>query len=97
MTLPTPEEIKAAQEEIRRDGPMASATMELTRLVMADACLKEFVETLAANTPRAIEMMLRTKPPEIPDRAMLENFIRGAFVGGLNYGLRIKQKGKADA
>lgn len=89
MTIPTAEEIKAARDAIRADGPMADATIALGLLVAADPILRGYCETLAANAPAAIQMMIRTKQPQAPDSAMLVAFIRGAFVGGLYYGLRI--------
>lgn len=50
MTIPTPDEIRAAYDEITKEGPAAESTTRLGVLAMKDAVLRQFVFRVEAAT-----------------------------------------------
>jgi hypothetical protein len=92
MITPTAEEILAAREAIDRDGSMCELNVMLGVLVASNEPLRNYCQRMAEHAPAMIGALRQSKPSHIPDAMALEVFVRGVFMGGMNYGLRIAEQ-----
>ena len=80
MKYPTKEEVQAAYDALTEDGPGADVTMGLNMLVVMNPLLRE----TTAKKMKMVKAIVSTC-----DDLLLEGFITGLTVYGLNLGLRI--------
>lgn len=80
MRIPTSSDLKHAQEEIRLEGPAAPNTLALGVL-----CLKE---PLTRQVCQQMAVKYREMFAPGADLASIEGLVQGAFMAGLNLGLR---------
>ena len=92
MITPTSDEIKGAREAIERDGPGSDMGLMMGLLVASNEPLRTYCERMAKGAPEILRGLAASKPGWIPDEGVLEIFVRGVFMGGMNYALRIAEE-----
>jgi hypothetical protein len=81
MVIPTAEQLRAAQEAIRIEGPMAPATLQLGLLCIREPLIREVVRNMILGGVEFNDF----------SGGQQEGMLLGAVMAGLNLGLRIPQ------